>query len=62
VNQPCVISASATFPLVATGAGGPVYADGEEIDRVRVTAALGGEAQAVYLTPSGREVLASARR
>jgi hypothetical protein len=61
-NQPCLISASATFTLVAAGVDGPVYADGEEVERVRVSAGLGGAAQVVYVTRSGREVLVSALR
>jgi hypothetical protein len=61
-DQPCLVSAAATFTLVAAGIDGPMYADGEEVERVRVSAALGGQAQAVYLTRSGREVLASALR
>jgi hypothetical protein len=62
VDQPCVISASATFSLVAAGDGAPVYADGEEVEQVRVSAVAGGATQVTYVTRSGREVLASALR
>jgi hypothetical protein len=57
LNQPSIISASASFTLVALGEGGPVFVQGEEVERVRVTAMMGGPSQVAYITKSGREVL-----
>jgi hypothetical protein len=55
-NQPSVISASATFTLAALPGAGPVFAEGEEVEQVRVAAVLGGPSQVTYLTASGREL------
>jgi hypothetical protein len=54
---PVVISASATFSLLADAGGGPLYADGEEVTHVRVAAVLGGPSTVTYFTRSGREVV-----
>jgi hypothetical protein len=58
-DQPSVVSATATFERVAWGGGGPVYADGEPIERVRVTSTMGGLALVTYITASGREIAAT---
>jgi hypothetical protein len=58
-DQPSVISAVATFDRVAWGGGGPVYAEGEPIERVRVSATLGGPVRVTYITASGRELAAA---
>jgi hypothetical protein len=55
---PSVITATATFTLVAAN-GGPVLVDGEAVDHVRVTAALGGVSRVAYVTRSGREIAGS---
>jgi hypothetical protein len=55
-NQPSVISASATFTLAALSGAGPLFAQGEAVERVRVAAFLGGPSQVTYITTSGREV------
>jgi hypothetical protein len=55
-SQPSVLSASATFTLAALPGAGPLYAEGEEVERVRVAAILGGPSQIVYITRSGREL------
>lgn len=55
LSQPSVISATASFTLVAAN-GGPVFAQGEEVERVRVTASSGDRSQLVYITKSGREI------
>ena len=55
-NQPSVISASATFTLAALSGAGPLFAQGEAVERVRVAAVLGGPSQVTYITTSGREV------
>jgi hypothetical protein len=60
-DQPSIISATASFTLVASGAA-PIYADGELVERIVVTAAFGGASQATYVTTSGREFsIATAR-
>jgi hypothetical protein len=59
-DRASVISASATFTLAALPGAGPLYASGEEIERVRVAAVLGGRATVTYITKSGREVPADA--
>lgn len=61
-DQPSIISASASFTLVALGAQGPVFVEGEEVDRVKVTASVGGPAQVAYITKSGREILVPSLR
>jgi len=55
-NQPSIISATATFTLVSLGVGGPVYAQGEAVERVQVTAVHGGPSIVTYLTASGNEL------
>jgi hypothetical protein len=55
-DQTSVISASATFTLASLPGVGPLYAAGEEVERVRVAATLGGPSQVTYITISGREV------
>ena len=54
-TQPSVISASATFVLAELG-GGPVYANGEPVERVRVSVTASGVSRVSYITRSGREV------
>lgn len=61
-DQPGVISATSSFTVVADGGGGPLYADGEPVERVLVTSTLGRGSEVTYITVSGREfVVASAR-
>lgn len=55
-NQPSMLSASATFTLAALPGAGPLFAQGEEVERVRVASTLGGPSQVTYITRSGREV------
>jgi hypothetical protein len=54
-DQPSIISATASFPLIADAGRGPVYADGEPVDQIRLTAAFGRESELTYVTVSGRE-------
>ena len=61
-NEPSVISASASFTLVAANGGGPVYVEGEEVERVRVSASFGGPTQVAYITKSGREIVVTPGR
>jgi hypothetical protein len=51
-----VLTAEATFALVASVGEGPLYADGEEVTHVKVAAVFGGPSTTTYLTRSGREV------
>lgn len=60
-NEPAVISVSATFAIASLDGAGPYYADGEPVDRVRVTAQTGGGNTLAFLTRSGREVALPAR-
>jgi hypothetical protein len=60
-TQASLISASASFTVAAAG-GGPLYAEGEPVERVVVTARLGRGREVTYVTASGRAiVMASAR-
>lgn len=59
LTQTSVLTASATFPLVASAGGGPIYADGEEVRWVRVASTFGGGSTVTYLTASGKEVPAA---
>ena len=56
LTQTNVLTASATFPLVASTGEGPVYAEGEEVKWVKLAAAFGGASTLTYVTASGREV------
>jgi hypothetical protein len=60
-DQPCVISATATFERVATGGEGRWYA-GERIERVRTTATSDGRVYLTYVTASGRHIEAAGAR
>lgn len=57
LSQNSVLTATATFPLVASASEGPVYAEGEEVTHVRVAAVLGEASSVTFLTRSGREIL-----
>jgi hypothetical protein len=54
-NQPSIVSASASF-VIANAEGGPLFVDGEPVERVRVSATLGGVSRVSYVTRSGREI------
>lgn len=56
LTQVSVLTATATFPLVASAGAGPIYAEGEEVTHMRVAAVFGGDTSITYLTRSGREV------
>lgn len=45
-----VVTAESTFTIVG------MYYDGEEIDRVRVAASMGGRSETTYITKSGKEI------
>lgn len=45
-----VVTAESTFTIVG------MYYDGEEIDKVRVAATMGGRSETVYITKSGKEI------
>ncbi|MGH2651532.1 MAG: hypothetical protein ACRDHK_10020, partial [Actinomycetota bacterium] len=55
-DQPVVLSAEATFTLLAAAGGGPIYAEGEEVQWVRVAATYGGTSTVTYITASGKEI------
>ncbi len=58
-NQPSVISASATFTLAAIPGTGPLFAQGEAVEQVRVATVLGGVSQVAYIATTGREIAAN---
>lgn len=60
LTQTNILTASATFPLVASAGDGPIYAEGEEVKWVRVASTLGGPSTVTYLTASGKEMPATA--
>jgi len=53
-TQPSILSATATFLLIAAD-GSPVTVHGKVVERVRVTATLGGASHVAYLTRGARE-------
>lgn len=52
---PSIITASVTFQLTASN-GGPIYAGGERVEKVRVATNLGGGSSITYITGSGKEI------
>lgn len=52
---PSLLTASVTFELASLGVG-PLYAQGELVEKVRVEAALGGGSTMTYITASGKEI------
>jgi len=61
-DEPSIVSASASFVLTAASGGGPVFVNGEEVERVRVTTTPAGASSVAYVTKSGREVPISTAR
>jgi hypothetical protein len=61
LTQPAIITASVTYIRTADAAGGPMYVDGEPIERVRVATGTGGRSDVTYITRSGREVVVASR-
>jgi hypothetical protein len=57
LNRPSILTATATYPLMADAGTGPIYADGEEVTHIRVAAVMGGASSVTYLTRSGREIV-----
>jgi hypothetical protein len=55
IAYPSIITTSVTFQLAAAGIG-PIYAEGERVDKIKVAANLGGKSTVTYITESGREV------
>jgi hypothetical protein len=55
--QTSVLTATATYPLMASAGEGPLYAEGEEVTHIRVAALLGGQSTLTYVTRSGREIV-----
>jgi hypothetical protein len=55
-TQTSILTATATYPLVASAGEGPLFADGEEVTHVKVAAVFGAPSTLTYLTRSGREV------
>ncbi|MDP3110720.1 MAG: hypothetical protein Q8M71_01280 [Thermodesulfovibrionales bacterium] len=55
VSYPSQLIVSSTFTITASN-GAPIYAEGEKVEKVRVTAKMGGESSVVYITESGKEI------
>jgi len=60
-NQPAVLTATATFTILASAGTGTMFVQGEEVERVQVSATLGGVSHVAYITKSGREILLTGR-
>jgi hypothetical protein len=60
-NEPAIVAVSATFAVAQLDGQGPLYAHGEPIERVRITADGRGRNVLAFITRSGREVMVSAR-
>ncbi len=54
-NYPSVLMASVTLVVTAAN-GGPIYADGEKVEKMRIETAMGGGSTIIYITESGREI------
>lgn len=52
---PSVLTASVTFQLASLGIG-PIYAQGELVEKVRLETAMGGGSTMTYITASGKEI------
>ena len=61
-NQPAVITASATFTVLALRGTGPIYADGEPVEQIRVTIRLSGTLRPEQLDPAQKDALLEAFR
>ncbi|HYL81991.1 MAG TPA: hypothetical protein VEU07_14325, partial [Candidatus Acidoferrum sp.] len=59
LTQMNILTASATFPVVASAGSGPIYAGGEEVKWMKVSSTFGGSSTVTYITASGREVPAT---
>lgn len=57
LTQTSILTATATFPLVASAGEGPLYAEGEEVTHIKVATLLGGQSTLTYVTRSGREIV-----
>ncbi|MDO9287871.1 MAG: hypothetical protein Q7T83_03680 [Thermodesulfovibrionales bacterium] len=55
VSYPSQLIVSSSFTITASN-GGPIYAEGEKVEKVRVTAKMGGDPEVVYITESGKEI------
>jgi hypothetical protein len=61
-NEPSVVGAFVSFTLASVTGGAPVYVNGEEVERVRVTAVAAGPSTVAYVTRAGREIPISTPR
>jgi len=61
-NEPSIIGAFASFMLATATVGAPLYLGGNEVERVRVTAAPTGPSTVSYLTKAGHEIPTSPAR
>lgn len=55
MSYPSVLTASVTL-VVTAALGGPIYAEGELVEKIRVETAMGSGSTMTYITVSGREI------
>ncbi len=53
-----ILHATVTYDAPIASLGGPIYADGEKVEKIRVSSTMGGASKVVYITESGKEVIA----
>lgn len=54
-SYPSLLTASVTIVVTAAN-GGPIYAEGEKVEKMRIETAMGGGQKMFYITESGREI------
>ncbi|MBI1847195.1 MAG: hypothetical protein HYR86_09520, partial [Candidatus Rokubacteria bacterium] len=61
IDQPSVIAVTVSYTVAALGRPGPVFVEGQEIERVRVVAMPGGATRTAFITRTGRELVPAGR-
>lgn len=56
LSYPCILTVTATYTLLSASLDGPVYVNGERIEKVRIASAVGSDMSVTYITESGREI------
>ena len=56
IGDVSTFAVTATYVMTASSGGGGVYAEGEKVERVKVSSTAGGGTVVSYITESGREV------
>lgn len=55
LSYPSIITASVTLTVTASN-GGPIFAQGERVEKIRIDTAAGGGSTMTYITESGKEI------